>query len=86
MQDLSECIEMKMDFPFEHLILDCIYFVGLTEESSYEGGAASRAADIEKLVQTYMAIPIAEVRERILRRIYQKLRIPAAGGPNTVLD
>ena len=32
------------------------------------------------------AIPIAEVRERILRRIYQKLRIPAAGGPNTVLD
>ena len=29
LNDLSECIELKMDFPFEHLILDCVFFSGL---------------------------------------------------------
>jgi hypothetical protein len=29
LQDLSECIELKLEFPFEHLILDCVYFCGL---------------------------------------------------------
>jgi len=75
---------MKMDFPFEHLIIDCIYYAGLTEESNQEGGSASRIQDLEKLLQTYMAIPIAEIRERILRRIYQKLRLPP--NQNTVQD
>lgn len=29
LNDLSECIELKMEFPFEHLILDSVYFSGL---------------------------------------------------------
>jgi hypothetical protein len=24
LQDLTHCIEVRMDFPFEHLLLDCI--------------------------------------------------------------
>ena len=67
---------MKMDFPFEHVLLDCIAFVGLTFDSqhfsvvqaSIEGenissSANERAAEVEKLFQTFLAIPIPDVRE-----------------------
>ena len=87
LSDLSECIELKMDFPFEHLILDCIYFSGLAQDSQPLHGQemtkdqeASRIGELEKIVQTYLAIPIPEIRERILRRLYQKLRVGNAAG------
>jgi len=41
-------------------------YAGMLEET----GGTSRLAEIEKLCQTFLAIPIPEIRERILRRIY----------------
>ena len=35
LSDLSECgIELKMEFPFEHLLMDTIMYAGLLEETS----------------------------------------------------
>lgn len=75
MNDLSACIELKLQFPFEHLIIDCIYFVGLANETSLAAGHESaRTQEVEKIFKMYLAMPIPEVRERLLRRIYQKIR------------
>ena len=72
LQDLTECgIEMKIDFPFEHLLLDAIMYAGILDEAN----GNSRLADLEKLLQTFLAIPLPVIRERILRRFYQKLRV-----------
>jgi len=37
---------------------------------------------LEKIFTTYMSIPIPEIRERILRRLYQKLRVGNQGSNN----
>ena len=75
--DLTECgLELKMEFPFEHLLLDAIMYSGMLEESGGQG----RQAELEKLTQTLLAIPIPQVRERILRTMYQRLRVGVSGG------
>lgn len=33
---LQNCIQLKLDFPFEHLIVDCIMYAMLANESSLE--------------------------------------------------
>ena len=33
LDDLTECIELKIDFPFEILMIDCIFFVGLAQDT-----------------------------------------------------
>ena len=33
LEDLTECIELKIDFPFEMLLIDCIFFVGLSQDT-----------------------------------------------------
>lgn len=33
LEDLSHTLELKMDFPFEHLFLDCILYVGLQQDT-----------------------------------------------------
>ena len=43
----------------------------LANESSLE----PKIDQLEKIVQTYLLLPIPEVRERILRKIYSKLRL-----------
>jgi hypothetical protein len=43
----------------------------LAQESSLD----PRVDQIERVLQTYLQLPIPEVRERILRRIYSKLRL-----------
>jgi hypothetical protein len=35
-----------------------------------ETGGEARLGEVEKLTQTMLAIPIAEVRERLLRKFY----------------
>lgn len=65
-----------MEFPFEHLLLDAIMYSGMLEESGAEG----RQGELEKLTQTFLAIPIPQVRERILRMMYQRLRVGVSGG------
>ena len=37
-------------------------------------------ASLEKLVKMYLAYPMAEIRERIIRKFYQKLRTGASQG------
>ena len=69
---------MKIDFPFEHLLLDAIMYAGILDEAN----GNSRLSDIEKLLQTFLAIPLPAIRERILRRFYQKLRV----GNQTVIS
>ncbi len=34
LEDLQTCLEMKMDFPFEHMVLDCVAFAGLQLDSA----------------------------------------------------
>ena len=85
LDDLTYCIELKIDFPFEILMIDCIFFVGLASDTQPVDSNGliqtntSRVADLEKIMQTYMAIPIPEIRERILRRLFQKLRVGNQG-------
>jgi len=55
-----------MDFPFEHLLLDTVMYAGMLEET----GASSRLPELEKLTQTFLAVPMQEIRERILRKFY----------------
>lgn len=84
LQDLTECgIELKIDFPFEHLLLDAITYAGILDEAN----GNSRLVELEKLTQTFLAIPLPEIRERILRRLYQKLRVGnqvTVGGPKAL--
>ena len=65
LKDLSECLELKLMFPFENFILDCVQFAGLLEETK-----GQQSEDLEKIVKVYLAYPLAEVRERILRKFY----------------
>lgn len=72
LHDLTECgVELKLQFPFEHLLADAIMYSGLLEDA----GGQSRLGELEALIQTFLAIPLPEVRERILRKLYQKLRV-----------
>jgi phospholipid N-methyltransferase len=68
---LQNCIQLKMDFPFEHLITDCIMYGMLANESSLD----PKIEVLEKIFQSYLQLPLPEVRERILRKIYGKLRL-----------
>ena len=70
--DLSRCIEMRMDFPFEHILLDCCVLSMLASEQRQDNRFI---APVETLLVTYLQMPVAEARERILRRIYQRLRM-----------
>lgn len=66
LEELSGCIELKIDFPFEHLLLDCMVFSQLLVDQNQVG----RIEDVERLVVSYLSIPISQVRERIIRRIF----------------
>lgn len=55
-------------------MVDCIMYGMLASESSLD----SRMDTLEKLLQTYLQLPIPEVRERILRKIYSKLRLQSS--------
>ena len=57
---------MRMDFPYEHLIVDCVIFGMLAEESSMD----PRLEQLETLFKNYLTFPMAEVRERIVRKIF----------------
>ena len=46
----------------------------LANESSLE----PKIDKLEKIVQTYLLLPLPEVRERILRKVYSKLRLQAS--------
>ena len=72
LEDLSSCLELKLEFPLENAIVDCIQYGGLIDE--VEGAGVSKLNDVEKIVKMYLAYPLQEIRERILRKIYQKLR------------
>lgn len=72
LEHLTHCIEMKINFPFEHILLDCMVYANLV---ALQNSADSRIEKIESLVITYLSLPHAEVRERILRRLYQRLRV-----------
>ena len=73
LEDLSNCLELKVEFPLENALVDCIQYGGLIEE--VEDANASKLGDVEKIVKIYLAYPLPEIRERILRKVYQKLRI-----------
>jgi len=75
LESLTGCIEMKLEFPFEHLLIDCIVFAMVVVEQSED---LSKVDTVERLFSVYLSIPIAEVRERIIRRIFQRVRIVQA--------
>lgn len=77
LDDLTHCIDMKLDFPFEHLILDCMVYSNLVADQS-RLTSDNRTDEIENLAITLLQCPQAEVRERILRRLYQRLRVVQA--------
>lgn len=72
LEHLSHCIEMKINFPFEHILLDCMVYANLV---ALQNSADSRIEKIEAITITYLSLPYPEVRERILRRLYQRLRV-----------
>ena len=73
LETLQQCIELKIDFPFEHLICDCIVYAQLLLEQQPND---TKAIDsIEKVFITYLQIPVSEIRERIFRRLFQKVRL-----------
>ena len=75
LESLTGCIEMKLEFPFEHLLIDCVVFAMVVVEQSED---LSKVDTVERLFSVYLSIPIAEVRERIIRRIFQRVRIVQA--------
>ena len=77
---LLDCIQLKLDFPFERkhykityldLLVDCIMYGVLASESSLD----PHIDQLEKVFTSYLLLPIPEVRERLLRKIYSKLRL-----------
>jgi hypothetical protein len=36
LEDLSKCIEVKMDFPFEHILLDCAILAMIVAEQNHD--------------------------------------------------
>ena len=75
LEDLSEVVEMKINFPFEHLLLDCMVYSNLVADLNQQD---SRADQVESLLVLYLSLPFPEVRERFLRRLYQRLRVVQA--------
>ena len=75
LEDLTEVVEMKINFPFEHLLLDCMVYGNLVADHNPND---SRIDQIESLLITYLSMPYPEVRERFLRRLYQRLRVVQA--------
>ena len=63
---------MKIDFPFEYILLDCMVYANLV---AMQNSSDSLIDKIESLAITYLSLPYPEVRERILRRLYQRLRV-----------
>ena len=53
------------------LIVDCIMYGMLASESSLD----PRMEQLDIVFAAYIQIPIPEVRERILRKVYSKLRL-----------
>jgi hypothetical protein len=74
LEELSGCIELKIEFPFEHLLLDCMVFSQLLVDQNQSG----KIEDVERLAVTFLSIPISQVRERIVRRLFQRVRIVQA--------
>jgi hypothetical protein len=74
LEELSGCIELKIEFPFEHLLLDCMVFSQLLVDQNQSG----KIEDVERLAVTSLSIPISQVRERIVRRLFQRVRIVQA--------
>lgn len=66
---------MKVEFPFEHLLLDCAVYSSLLQE---QGSDTKTIEIVEKLFITYMSTPVSEIRERILRRLFQRIRLVQA--------
>lgn len=66
LEDLLACIEMRLDFPYEHLMVDCIIFGILAEESSMD----PKLDQLDAVFKSYLLLPIPEVRERIIRKIF----------------
>lgn len=67
-RSFTECgLDLKLEFPFEHLLADAVMFGGLAEEA---GSGSNRLAELEQVTQLLLAIPVPAVRERILRKIY----------------
>ena len=67
LEDLSEVVEMKINFPFEHLLLDCMVYSNLVADLNQQD---SRVDQVESLLVLYLSLPFPEVRERFLRRLY----------------
>jgi hypothetical protein len=53
------------------LLVDCIMYAMLAAESSLD----PHMEQLERVFQNYLQLPIPEVRERILRKVYSKLRL-----------
>ena len=75
-------MELKMDFPYEDILIDCMVFSILAEESNMRsrqekisGGQIEKSERVEKILINFLQVPIPEVRERILRKIYQRIKI-----------
>lgn len=58
---------MRVEFPFEHLIVDCIIYSMLLQDQQPQNKVVEAS---EKLFVCYLSMPLPEVRERILRRMY----------------
>ncbi|CDW71951.1 UNKNOWN [Stylonychia lemnae] len=71
LEELLQCIELRLDFPFEHLLVDCIMYGMLAEETSMD----PKLDQLEKTFKNYLLIPLPEIRERIMRKIFQKIRL-----------
>lgn len=78
-----------MDFPFERkllltlaifnfsgidLLLDCMVYGVLAEQAQLDG----KVEQIQYLSFTYLLIHLPEVRERLLRKMYQRIRVAHA--------
>lgn len=76
--DLLGCLELKMSLDFEETVLEVVQYAGMLAES--QPHEENRLAKIEGLFKVFMAYPMPEVRERILRRLFLKLRAPQVKG------
>ena len=63
-----------MEFPFEDLLLDCMVFGLMADSSNLE----ARLDKTEELALTYLSLPFPETRERILRKMYQRIKVASS--------
>lgn len=77
LDDLTYCIDMKIEFPFEHLLLDCMVYSSLVADQKHLQ-SDSHTDEVERIAVTLLSLPNPEIRERILRRLYQRLRVVQA--------